>query len=45
MSNCYRSPLEPAASINFEPLRGEGANLPVNGIVLNSLSLQGIEHL
>nr|CAB3245778.1 tyrosine-protein kinase Fer [Phallusia mammillata] len=42
---CQFTSLEPEAVILFDSLRSEGATLPSNQIVLNSLSLQGIEHL
>ena len=40
-----RCNLEAEANIQFDNLNGEGANLPGGQILLNSLSLQGIEHL
>nr|XP_009858066.1 tyrosine-protein kinase Fer isoform X1 [Ciona intestinalis] len=40
-----RTPLEPEANITYEVMKGEAANLPMGQIVLNNLSMQGVEHI
>ena len=40
-----RASLEAEAAINFSPLSGEGSELLPGQILLNRLTLQGIENL
>lgn len=40
----HRSDLEIEANISFDSLQNEGASLPLGQILLDSLSLQGIEN-